>query len=111
MVVVVVVHVDIRLCDDFAATVGAAITAYAMRTTRLVALRALVEHRSADLVLRAALVRARMRLLLLGDSHATREISGSLVELQFRQLRPAWIGLALVRVIRMLIEVHATAPA
>jgi hypothetical protein len=40
-----------------------------MRALRRVAARALLQRRSADLVLRATLVRSRVRLSLLGNGH------------------------------------------
>ena len=65
VIVVVVVHVH-----DFNAAVMTALGADTMRTTRCMALRALGERRGTDLVLGAALVRARVGLLLLGDGHS-----------------------------------------
>ena len=64
VVVIVVVHVH-----DLAPAVGAARRADAMRKARAVARRARVVGRRRDLVLGAALGRARVRLLLLGDGH------------------------------------------
>jgi hypothetical protein len=68
VVVIVVVHVH-----DLATGVGAARRADAMRQTRAVARRAGVVRRRRDLVLGAALGRAGVRLLLLGDGHGDRE--------------------------------------
>ena len=55
--------------DDLAAGVGAADRADAVRAARAVALRARVHGGRADLVLRAALGGAAVRLLFLGDGH------------------------------------------
>ena len=72
------------------------------------ALRAGVVRRRRHLVLRAALRRACMRLLLLGNGHRAREASrgcrspsrrGS-IKPELGQLRPAWIGLTLMPVVR-----------
>ena len=62
-----------RLPRHLAPVVEAAVRAHAVRTARRVALRAAVQRRRGDLVLRAALGGARMRLLLLGDGHGGRE--------------------------------------
>src|SRR3954447_13461147 len=55
--------------DDLPPAVEAAVRADPVRAPRLVAPGAGVHRRSADLVLRAALVGARVRLLLLRDGH------------------------------------------
>ena len=55
--------------DDLAALVVAADRADPVRQARRLAVRAVREARRVDLVLRAALVRARVRLSLLGDGH------------------------------------------
>src|SRR3954447_11209894 len=57
---------------DLAAAIGPAHRADAVRTARAVALRAAVERRRVELVLRAALVRTAVRLLLLRDGHEQR---------------------------------------
>src|SRR3954465_8254700 len=57
---------------DLAPAVGPAHRAHTMRAPRAVALRAVVERRRLELVLRAALVRAAVRLLLLRDGHEQR---------------------------------------
>ena len=64
VIVIVVVHVH-----DLAPAVEPAVRAHAMRTPRPAALRAAVHRGSGDLVLRASLRGARVRLLLLGDGH------------------------------------------
>ena len=67
--VLVVVVVRARNVDHLAAAVAAAMRAHSVRAPRLVALRAGVHRRRGDLVLRAALAGARMRLLLLRNGH------------------------------------------
>ena len=57
------------LHDDLAAGVGTAVRADPVRPPRRVAARAVAEARGLDLVLRAALVRPRMGLSLLGNGH------------------------------------------
>src|ERR1700760_3339976 len=64
VIVVVVVHVH-----DLAPRVEPAVRADPVRTARAAALRARVHRGRGDLVLRAALRGARVRLLLLGDGH------------------------------------------
>src|SRR5439155_15645235 len=64
VVLIVVVHLH-----DLTPAVGAAGRADAVRQARAVARRARVVGRRRDLVLGAALGRARVRLLLLGDGH------------------------------------------
>ena len=69
-VVVVIVLVVVRARrHDLAARVGAAHRAHPVRPARAVALRARVHRGRADLVLRAALGGAAVRLLFLGDGH------------------------------------------
>ena len=70
--VVVVVIVVVRDVHDRATAVAAAVRAHPVRAARLVALRAGVHRGRGDLVLRAALARARMRLLLLRNGHGRR---------------------------------------
>ncbi len=70
--VVVVVIVIVRDVHDPATAVGAAVRAHPVRAARLVALRAGVDRGRGDLVLRAALARASVRLLLLGNGHGRR---------------------------------------
>src|SRR3954447_1241603 len=67
--VIVVVRVLAGRRDDLAPPVRAAHGADAMRAARAVARRARVQRGRRDLVLRAALARASVRLLLLGDGH------------------------------------------
>ena len=69
LVVVLVIEVVARDRHDLPAAVGAAVRADAVRAPRLTALRAGPQRRRRDLVLRPALVRARVRLLLLRDGH------------------------------------------
>src|SRR5918912_936835 len=61
--------------DDLAPAVVAARRADPVREARRLAVRARLESRRRDLVLRAAFVRARVRLLLLGDRHGGGESS------------------------------------
>ena len=68
VIVIVVVHVH-----DLTTGVGAAGGAHPVRAARRAALRARVDRGRRDLVRRAALVRARVRLLLLGDGHGRRK--------------------------------------
>lgn len=68
MIVVARVHML-----DLDTAVVTAVAADAMGTAWLMALRALGERRCADLVLRAALVGAGVRLFLLWDGHSDRE--------------------------------------
>ena len=68
VIVIVVVHVH-----DLTTGVGAAGGAHPVRAARRAALRAQVDRRRRDLVRRAALVRAGVRLLLLGDGHGRRK--------------------------------------
>ncbi len=56
-------------CGDLAARVGAAHRAHPVRAARAVAARAHAQRGRRDLVLRAALGGAAVRLLLLGDGH------------------------------------------
>ena len=95
-------------CDHFAALVAAADRADPVGQPRAVALRAGVVRRRADLVLRATLGRARVRLLLLGDGHCGWEASRGtavaprrhpLSRTAARRACPAGIGLALVVVL------------
>ena len=60
---------------DLAPAVGPAGRAHAVRPLRLVAVRADVQARRSSLVLRAALVAAGLRFLLLGDGHGRRSIA------------------------------------
>src|SRR5687768_12620192 len=76
LVVVVVVMVVLRLGREHLTTgVRPAVQADAMRQPRLAALRASTHAGRRDLVLRAALIRARMGLSLLWDGHGTRQSS------------------------------------
>jgi hypothetical protein len=70
VVVIVVVRVHVLDLDTAVVT---AVAADAMGTAWLMALRALGERRGTDLVLRAALVRAGVRLFLLGNCHSDEE--------------------------------------
>ena len=103
VIVIVVVHVH-----DLATGVEPAVRAHAVRAARLVALRALVDRGRGDLVLRAALRGARVRLLLLRDGHGRREkVADPSVELELGQLRPARVRRGLVRVVGILVEIRA----
>src|SRR4051794_14405069 len=88
--------------DDLAAPVAPARPADAAGPLPPIAPRALVDARRRDLVRRAPLARARVRLLFLWDVHRASQSSGgrsgSAVELELRELRPARVGSRLVRV-------------
>src|SRR3954468_3699377 len=74
------VEVGGRLGDDRLALVVATRAAHAVRQLLLVALRALVRAGRGDLVRRAPLVRARVRLLLLWDGNGGSQSSGGGME-------------------------------
>jgi hypothetical protein len=102
VVVLVIVVVPGRR-DDLTARVEAADGTDPVRAARAVALRARVHCGRADLVLRAALGRATVRLLFLGDRHSRTEgyqPTGRLLELELAKLCPARIRRALVVVLR-----------
>src|SRR3954447_11360859 len=72
------VELGSRLCDYLATLVVAAVRAHPVGQLLLVALGARVRAAERELVLRAALVGARVRLLLLRDGHRPRQCSGAI---------------------------------
>ena len=112
LVVVVVLVVLQR--DHLAALVGPAVRAHTVREAGLVALRALVQRRRGDLVLgRAAGSCERATASAWGRPWATGRVAerGRLLEADLRQLRPARVGVGLVRVLGVVVEVRAAVRA
>src|SRR5438874_10190612 len=95
-----VVLAERRRGRHLAPCIEAALRAHAVRPAGAVALRALVERRRRDPVLRAALCGAAVRLLFLGDGHPAAKATSRprLFQAQLAQLGPARVGRALVAV-------------
>src|SRR5437870_4966988 len=98
---------------DLAPAVRLAVRADTVRPLRLVADRAEVHARRFEPVRGPALVAARLGGLLLGDCHERLRSIRAGLELisQLRQLRPAWVGLVLLLLVRLAVQVAAAGRA